>query len=69
MISNLGTTVAYRDNLGDQVVNNWICLDCGYKMTTNVHWDHLRNRGHMPQKCPNCGTYCNSERKEGEKHG
>jgi rubrerythrin len=63
MISNLGTSVEFNNKiLGDFVVRNWICLDCGYKMSTNVPWEKHISR--MPQKCPNCGTSAKSKRGE-----
>jgi len=63
MISDLGTSVESTNRiLGDNVIHNWVCLDCGHKMATNVHWGN--NRGRMPQRCPNCGVNANSRTNE-----
>lgn len=56
MISNLGTVVVQTGNkiIPEHTIHNWKCLDCGYNMTTDVHWE--KKKGHMPEECPQCKT-------------
>ena len=55
MISDRGIV---SDESGNKI-HNWLCLNCGYKMSTNVHWG--KKKGLEPQKCPDCGVFKNAE--------
>jgi len=55
MLSNRGERVAFKDRLGDFKVRDYLCLECGKKITMNLHWDHRLNR--IPRVCPNCKKF------------
>ena len=56
MISDLGTSIETSDKiLGNNIIRNYVCLTCGYKMALNVKWNKRKTK--IPnQRCPNCKT-------------
>lgn len=56
MISDRGKSIELGiKNQPPNIIHNWICIECGYKMSTNVHWG--KNKGIKPLRCPNCKKY------------